>query len=256
MQRSAPPKHADQPRGPDRHSARFAAPTLSLAGISRRLSGTVAVNPHCAGCGGGPRRRRPLLEGSHRHRAQARREPAGRSDQHRRLHRRDIQNLGDLAASKTTHTRTPSVSFVSVGPGHADVLHARRVRRHQPELPQHLRDRFLLDDMSLNYYGTSRTCISTTIERIEVLNGPQGTTFGAGSMAGAMRFITNKPDADRVQRRRRFRRRQDRGRPAQLDRRGLRSICRSSTAARPADLGLQRLPRRVHQQSAHHPPLG
>ena len=27
-----------------------------------------------------------------------------------------------------------------------------------------------------------------------MLNGPQGTTFGAGSMSGAMRYITNKPD--------------------------------------------------------------
>jgi len=32
------------------------------------------------------------------------------------------------------------------------------------------------------------------MERIEVLKGPQGTTFGANSQAGTVRFITQKPD--------------------------------------------------------------
>jgi len=32
------------------------------------------------------------------------------------------------------------------------------------------------------------------LDRIEVLKGPRGTTFGAGSMSGTIRFIPNRPD--------------------------------------------------------------
>ena len=36
------------------------------------------------------------------------------------------------------------------------------------------------------------------MDRIEVLKGPQGTTFGANSQTGVVRFITKKPDRKSV----------------------------------------------------------
>src|SRR6266480_5780011 len=56
-----------------------------------------------------------------------------------------------------------------------------------------------LDDQSAQVPGRNLDIYAADLERIEVLEGPQGTLFGAGAQAGVVRYITNKPKLDRVE---------------------------------------------------------
>jgi iron complex outermembrane receptor protein len=53
-----------------------------------------------------------------------------------------------------------------------------------------------LDDQSLQFPARNLDVYMVDMERIEVLEGPQGTLFGGGAEAGAIRYITNKPKLD------------------------------------------------------------
>jgi outer membrane receptor protein involved in Fe transport len=51
-----------------------------------------------------------------------------------------------------------------------------------------------LDDTPISVQGQTPDLKVYDLERVEVLRGPQGTLYGAGSMAGTVRFVTAKPN--------------------------------------------------------------
>ncbi|MHB1872119.1 MAG: TonB-dependent receptor [Steroidobacteraceae bacterium] len=56
-----------------------------------------------------------------------------------------------------------------------------------------------LDNQSAMLPGRNLDIYAVDLQRIEILEGPQGTLFGAGAQAGVVRYITNKPQLDRLE---------------------------------------------------------
>ncbi|HVN99650.1 MAG TPA: TonB-dependent receptor plug domain-containing protein, partial [Steroidobacteraceae bacterium] len=107
------------------------------------------------------------------------------------------KDLQDLAISQFEDyaEKVPSISFISTGPGTQLFVMRGVSDGSNPNYADASSTGFFVDDMSTSWFGTQPDLHLYDIAQIEVLNGPQGTTFGAGAMAGAVRYITNKPDA-------------------------------------------------------------
>jgi len=90
---------------------------------------------------------------------------------------------------------TPSVSFVSQGPGQSKVV-IRGVAESTGAGDGGGRSSsaLYLDEQPITVDGSSPDPRLVDIERIEVLSGPQGTLYGASSQSGTIRIITKKPD--------------------------------------------------------------
>ena len=107
---------------------------------------------------------------------------------------KDMKNLG-IASMDDYLQKTPSISYVSTGPGTQLFVMRGVSDGSNPNYANTASTGFFVDDLSMNYGGAQPDLHLYDIERIEVLNGPQGTTYGAAAMSGAIRYITNKPDS-------------------------------------------------------------
>jgi iron complex outermembrane receptor protein len=95
----------------------------------------------------------------------------------------------------------PNVSTAGVAPGQDEVYMRGLATTHQGSQVVGGTGAFpnvavYLDDQSAQLPGRNLDIYAADLARIEVLEGPQGTLYGAGAQAGAIRYITNKPKLD------------------------------------------------------------
>jgi iron complex outermembrane receptor protein len=89
----------------------------------------------------------------------------------------------------------PSVTFKTLGPGQAE-LFFRGITSgadglHAGALPT---TGVYLDEIPVTTIASTLDVHTYDIARVEALAGPQGTLYGASSLSGTLRIITNKPD--------------------------------------------------------------
>ncbi|HEY7907341.1 MAG TPA: TonB-dependent receptor plug domain-containing protein, partial [Thermomicrobiales bacterium] len=107
----------------------------------------------------------------------------------------DIRNLG-ITHFEDIVRAMPTVSYQSIGPTD-QMFYIRGVSDGSSANASNISTTgYFLDDASTSYYGYIPDLHLYDVQRIEVLDGPQGTLFGGGAMSGAIRVITNKPDVD------------------------------------------------------------
>jgi outer membrane receptor protein involved in Fe transport len=89
----------------------------------------------------------------------------------------------------------PGLQFQNLGPGDSEYI-IRGINGSGPSVVGAYLDEYVITASDQQDGGGKNAPIQLVdVERVEVLNGPQGTLYGSNSMAGNIRFITRKPDA-------------------------------------------------------------
>ncbi|HWA30684.1 MAG TPA: TonB-dependent receptor [Rhizomicrobium sp.] len=94
---------------------------------------------------------------------------------------------------------TPNVTFGNNGPGQGEITmrglsNGFRGNQSSGTIAGFPNVAIYLDDQSMSFPARNLDVYMVDMDRIEVLEGPQGTLFGGGAEAGAVRYITNKPN--------------------------------------------------------------
>ena len=94
---------------------------------------------------------------------------------------------------------TPNVSYGNNGPGQGEIFmrglsNGFRGNQSTGTVGLYPNVAIYLDEQSMQFPARNVDIYMVDMQRVEVLEGPQGTLFGGGAEAGALRYITNKPD--------------------------------------------------------------
>jgi outer membrane receptor protein involved in Fe transport len=105
---------------------------------------------------------------------------------------RNINNFEGFAG------QIPGLQFQDLGPGDKEYI-IRGINGNGPSVVGSYFDEYVITASDQQDGGGKNAPLELVdMERIEVLNGPQGTLYGANSMAGNIRFISRKPQAQEI----------------------------------------------------------
>ncbi len=111
------------------------------------------------------------------------------------IQRANAQTIEDISRN------VAGLTVQNLGPGQSQVsvrgVSAGQIARDQPGVKEQVG--IYLDETitSLSLFTPDFDLFD--LNRVETLRGPQGTLFGAGSVGGTIRYITNQPNVDRVE---------------------------------------------------------